>query len=160
MTPHHLEILEQISTTITLAFDGDQAGLLAAQRTAELDRAGQGVHVRVARLATGQDPAELLADGGGEIFQGAIAGAVPLEHHLIDQIVRQHNLEEPESIARAIHAAGSVVSSIADPAAQAQAVTYLATRVGRDGAVIQGYLENSAQPPARSRIRSHGRSIA
>ncbi|MCH7585343.1 MAG: toprim domain-containing protein [Acidobacteria bacterium] len=160
MTPQHLEILERITTTITLAFDGDQAGLLAAQRTAELDRAGQGVHLRVARLATGQDPAELLAGGGGEIFQEAIAGAVPLEHHLIDQIVRHHNLEEPDSIARAIHAAGSVVLSIADPAAQAQAVTYLATRVGRDDAVIQGYLEDRARPPARGRSRSHGRSIA
>ena len=160
MTPQHLEILERITTNITLAFDGDQAGLLAAQRTAELDRASQGVHLRVARLATGQDPADVLADGGGEILKEAIAGAVPLEHHLIDQIVRQHNLEEPESIARAIHGAGSVVSSIADPAAQAQAVTYLATRVGRDGAVIQGYLEDRAQPPERSRSRSHGRSIA
>ena len=160
MTPQHLEILERITTNITLAFDGDQAGLLAAQRTAELDRADQGVHIRVARLATGLDPAELLADGGGEILQEAIASAVPLEHHLIDQIVRQHDLEEPESIARAIHAAGSVVSSIPDPAAQAQAVTYLATRVGRDSTVIQGYLEDCAQPPARSRIRSHGKSIA
>ena len=82
------------------------------------------------------------------------------KHHLIDQIVRHHNLEEPDSIARAIHAAGSVVLSIADPAAQAQAVTYLATRVGRDDAVIQGYLEDRARPPARGRSRSHGRSIA
>ena len=160
MTPQHLEILERITTNITLAFDGDQAGLLAAERTAELDRASQGVHLRVARLATGQDPADLLADGSRQLLDEAIASAVPLEHHLIDQIVRQHNLEEPESIARAIHAAGSVVSSIADPAAQAQAVTYLATRVGRDGAVIQGYLEDRAQPPARSRSQSHGRSIA
>lgn len=104
-----------MSTTITLAFDGDQAGLLAAQRTAELDRAGQGIHLRVARLQTGQDPAELLADDRSDLLQEAIAGAVPLEHHLIDQIVRQHNLEEPESIARAIHAAGSVVSSWLTP---------------------------------------------
>ena len=80
-------------------------------------------------LPAGQDPADLLADGSRQLLDEAIANAVPLEHHLIDQIVRQHNLEEPESIARAIHAAGPVVESIVDPAAQAQAVTYLATRV-------------------------------
>ena len=160
MTPQHLETLGRITTNITLAFDGDQAGLLAAERTAELDRATQGLHLGVARLPAGQDPADLLADGSRQLLDEAIANAVPLEHHLIDQIVRQHNLEEPESIARAIHAAGPVVESIVDPAAQAQAVTYLATRVGRDGAVIQGYLEDRAQPPARSRSQSHGRSIA
>ena len=160
LSPHHIEMLARISNNITLAFDSDQAGLLAAERTAELDRASHDVHLSVARLPAGQDPADLLADGGSRLFEKAIADAVPVEHHLIDRIVQKHNLEEPESIARAIHAAGPVVGSIVDPTARAQAVTYLATCVGRDETRIAAYLKDRNQPRARRRSREHGRSIA
>lgn len=160
LTSQHLEMMGRIITDVTLAFDGDQAGLLAAQRTAELDQLGGVIRFRVARLPEGQDPADLLADASSHLLQEAIAGAIPLEHHLIDQIVQKHNLEEPEAMARAIHAAGSVVSSITEPVDRAQAVTYLANRVGRNEALIQECLEDRTQRPGRQQGREPGRSLA
>jgi DNA primase len=38
LTPQHLGTLAPIATEVTLAFDGDQTGLAAAQRTGGLDR--------------------------------------------------------------------------------------------------------------------------
>jgi hypothetical protein len=63
-------------------------------------------------------------------------------------------------MARAIHAAGSVVLSISDPDDRAQAVSYLTSRVGRDEALIQGCLEDRTQRPGRRRGRESGRSLA
>ena len=160
LTSQHLDTLGRITTEITLAFDGDQAGLMAAQRTADLDRADQNVHLRVARLPAGKDPADLIADNSSHLLQAAIASAIPLEHHLIDLIVQQHHLDEPEAVARAIRAAGSVVSHISDPTARAQTVTYIAERIGRDETLIHEYLQGHTQQPGRRRDLDPGRTLA
>jgi DNA primase len=160
LTPQHLDTLGRITTEITLAFDGDQAGLMAAQRTADLDRIDQNVHLRVARLPAGKDPADLIADNSSHILQAAIASAIPLEHHLIDLIIQQHNLDEPEAVARAIRAAGSVVSLITDPTGRAQTVAYIAERIGRDETLIHEYLQGHTQQPGRRRDLDPGRTLA
>jgi DNA primase catalytic core len=160
LTEEHLKTLESITSNVTLAFDGDHAGLQAAERAADLDRAHHGVRFHVARLPTGLDPADLLAEGGRHSLEEAIANAVPLEHHLIDQIVDKHSLEEPEAMARAIHAASSVLCSATDADVRAEATEYLARRVGRDVAVAAAYLEETSQSRARELRRGNGRSIA
>jgi DNA primase catalytic core len=160
LTEEHLKTLESITSNVTLAFDGDHAGLQAAERAADLDRAHHGVRFHVARLPTGLDPADLLAEGGRHSLEEAIANAVPLEHHLIDQIVDKHSLEEPEAMARAIHAASSVLCSATDADVRAEATEYLARRVGRDVAVTAAYLEETSQSRARELRRGNGRSIA
>jgi DNA primase len=155
----HLDTLSQITSDVTLAFDGDQAGLQATDRAADLSRAHPGIRFRVARLSAGHDPAHLLANGGRHSLDAAIANAVPLEHHSIDQIVDSHNLEEPEALTRAIRAARSVLRSTADANTRAEATEYLAKRLGRDVALVTEYLQETNQPPAHERSRSSGRSI-
>ncbi len=136
LTPQHLETLSRITTKVILAFDGDQAGLLAAERTADLEQPDRRVRILVARLPEGRDPADLIAGGHIHVLEEAIGQAVPLEHHLIDQIVRQHNLEEPEAVARVLRAAGAVVAPIIDPTDRARAVSHLASRIGRDEVLV------------------------
>ncbi len=160
LTSEHLELLSQITTNVTLAFDGDQAGLLAAQRTADLEQTGEAIRFRVARLPEGQDPADLLVGAGGDLFREAIATALPIEHHLIDQIVREHDLEEPESMARAIHAATSIVVPITNAGDRADAVAFLANRIGRDEALIYAQLDVRPQQRERQLNRQQGRSLA
>ena len=160
LTPQHLETLQKIATEVTLAFDGDQAGRTAAQRTGELDRTDRNMRFRVARLPNGRDPADLLAAGDRRLLREAITDAVPLEHHLIDQILTQHNLDEPEAMVRAIRTAGAVVPPITDPAARAQAVSYLATRIGRDEALIQQCIQDNTAKRGPRRRRDTGRGLA
>jgi DNA primase len=159
LTPQHLETLEKIATDVTLAFDGDQAGRTAAQRTGDLDHTNRNMQFSVARLPNGQDPADLLAAGDRRLLREAIADAVPLAHHLIDQILSQHNLDEPEAMVRAIRTAGAVVPPITDPAVRAQAVSYLATRIGRDEALIQQCIQDRTPRPGLQRRRDTGRSL-
>ncbi len=128
----HLKTLAGMTRNVTLAFDGDHAGLQAVNRAADLDRSDHEVRFHVAILPTGHDPADLLAKGAKHTFDKAINNAVLLEHHLIDVMVEQHALDEPESVARAIQAARSILHSATDEDVRAQATKYLATGVGRE----------------------------
>ena len=159
LTEEHLKTLARITNSVTLAFDGDHAGLQAVERAADLSRADHGVRIHVARLPAGHDPADLLASDGRHSLEDALANVVPLEHHLIDQIVEQHTLDEPEAMARAIRAASPILCSTADVDVRAHATEYLATRVGRDVALVAAYLEETTLPRTLQRQQGHGRSI-
>jgi DNA primase len=160
LTGEHLDTLAQITKTVTLAFDGDEAGLQATERVADLNRVQLDVRFHVATLPARHDPAYLLANGEKHSLEAAIANAVPLEHHSIDQIVDCHNLEEPEAMARAIRAARSVLHSTADADIRTEATEYLAKRLGRDVAQVAEYLDQTGRPRSHERSRSNGRTIA
>ncbi len=157
LTGEHLESLAQITNSVTLAFDGDDAGVLAVERVADLSLSDSRLRTLVAHLPDSQDPATLLA-AGGHLFEQALDEALPIEHHLIQQIIHQHNLQEPEAVARAVRAARVVIASIADPDDRAVAIGYLATRIDQDEATVRTYFEVCDSPPRR-RVREQGRSI-
>ena len=54
LTEEHLKTLARITSNVTLAFDGDHAGLQAVDRAADLDRAHHGIRLHVARLPAGR----------------------------------------------------------------------------------------------------------
>ncbi len=160
LTGGHLKTLARITSNVTLVFDGDHAGLQAVDRAADLDRAHHGIRLHVARLPEGLDPADLLANGGKHSIQEVIVNAAPLEHHLIDQIVEQHRLDEPEAMARAIRAATDVIRSVDDPDIRLSAVAHLAAATGRDKQLIGWYLELTPQQRSQERGRIEARGIA
>lgn len=60
-TELHLERLKRISPRIILAFDGDSAGMKAAEKSSALALA-LGMEVKVAKIEEGKDPADLVRD--------------------------------------------------------------------------------------------------
>lgn len=58
-TPHHLTLLERLSSRIVLALDSDRAGVTAVKRIAGsmLER---GMDVKVAQMEGGKDPADII----------------------------------------------------------------------------------------------------
>lgn len=60
-TIHHLKRLERLSPRIILAFDGDNAGRIAQEKSAILGLM-LGMDVKSARLTDGKDPADLIRD--------------------------------------------------------------------------------------------------
>lgn len=160
LTTEHLEALSRTTGNVTLAFDGDAAGVQAAQRSIEHQQPTDGVHLRVARLPAGRDPADLLADSKTELLHDAIDNSIPLIHHLIDLLIERHNLEEPEGRVRALRGAAPIINPLNEPTERAQAIAYLANRIGRDEALIQDALHRYASSPKRWRQQAPGRSLA
>lgn len=80
LTENQLELLWRMTGEPVLCFDGDQAGLKAAWRAADLalPMIEAGKTLRFALLPEGQDPDDLVRDGGPDAFRQVLAQARPL----------------------------------------------------------------------------------
>ena len=162
LTVEHLAALRQVASTVTLAFDGDEAGLLAAQRVAELPRrAIGGINLRIAELPAGEDPASLVSSGHVARLNEVLDRAVPLVDYLIDELVSRYNLDEPEAAVRAMRGAGALISQLAGSEDKSRAVSYLARRVGRSQRIIEQAIATSPTDAlARGRKSDAERSLS
>src|SRR5690606_19038184 len=80
LTENQLELLWRMSGEPVLCFDGDDAGLRAAWRAADLalPMVEPGRTVRFALLPEGRDPDDIVREAGGEAFNAVLAEARPL----------------------------------------------------------------------------------
>jgi len=80
LTENQLELLWRMSGEPVLCFDGDQAGLRAAWRAADmaLPMIQAGRTVRFALLPEGRDPDDVVRDSGPDAFAAILADAKPL----------------------------------------------------------------------------------
>jgi len=89
LTSGHATVLRRLCDTVVLLFDGDEAGIKAADRAIEV-LLGETIDIRIASLAgltDAKDPDELLKrDGGAEIFEQVIAGSVDLIEWRFDRL--------------------------------------------------------------------------
>lgn len=80
LTENQLELLWRMNGEPILCFDGDQAGLKAAWRAADLalPLVAAGKTLRFALLPEGQDPDDVVRSGGAEAFRNVLNEARPL----------------------------------------------------------------------------------
>jgi DNA primase len=80
LTENQLELLWRMSNEPVLCFDGDQAGLKAAWRAADLalPMIGPGRSMRFALLPEGQDPDDLVRSSGSGAFRQVLSETRPL----------------------------------------------------------------------------------
>ena len=80
LTENQLGLLWRMTAEPVLCFDGDQAGLRAAHRAADmaLPEIAPGRTVRFALLPEGQDPDDLVRHSGADAFRAVLAEARPL----------------------------------------------------------------------------------
>lgn len=75
LTDAHVKLLRRFARSIILCFDGDEAGIKAADRGVET-ALRTGADVRVMLLPGGQDPADCVVTGGREAFAAQLPKAV------------------------------------------------------------------------------------
>jgi DNA primase len=98
LTENQLDLLWRMAPEPLLCFDGDQAGLKAAWRAADLALpvVQAGKTVRFALLPEGKDPDDLVRAGGAEAFRTVVAEARPLVDLLWGRETAGRNFETPE----------------------------------------------------------------
>jgi DNA primase len=75
LTARHAAMLRRLCDTVVLLFDADEAGAKAADRALEVFFA-QPIDVKIAVVAGGKDPADILGEAGGaDLFRSSIDGA-------------------------------------------------------------------------------------
>ncbi len=117
LTVQQCKLLARFCDTIVLAFDADQAGDTAAERSIELLRS-QGIKVKVAQLQGAKDPDELVRKSGAAALRSAIDASLPFMEFRIRRALSRHDLTEIEARARALREVAQVLNSEPDPFVQ------------------------------------------
>jgi len=99
LTEEHLMLLWRMSDVPVLCFDGDIAGIKAAERTVDtvLPLLKPGQSVKIASLPDGQDPDDIIKNQGREAFAQIIEGARPLSEMVWSIETRGVVPETPEA---------------------------------------------------------------
>jgi DNA primase len=149
LTPGNAQQLRRFGVPVFLVFDGDEAGLKAAERAAETLLAEQ-VDGSVALLPPGQDPADVVVGGGRGPMDAAVEGAQDLWTYRMERALARYGstLDGREKAAKELVA---VVARIADPVRRELAFRLLAERTGVPESTIRSEAKAPRPPGASSR---------
>jgi DNA primase len=84
LTVEQVGELAKLASVVHLALDADAAGQNAMLRAAEV-AAGQKLELRVVPLPAGSDPADLVAQEGGDAMRGLVERAVPFVRFRVER---------------------------------------------------------------------------
>jgi len=136
LTREHVKLLGRFAKRVVYLFDGDEAGLRAADRAAGfIDRAltpeagRERIELEVAVLPAGMDPADFAAAKGAEALGEVIGSAVPLLRFAIDRRLSAYDLDRPEQRAKALSDAAAVLAPVKDSILGHDYANYLADRL-------------------------------
>lgn len=153
-TPEHTELLKRMSDNIVLALDADQAGIKAAGKAARAALQG-GLNVKVARLPSGLDPADLILKEGVDVWRKAIKESKDIITFLLD-VLFEH-LPQQDKFRRAVESI--VLPFLADvqsPIEREQYLREIARRLGVSEDAVREAFEKTPRvaTPERSGQRN------
>ena len=155
LTREHVRLLSRFAKRVVYLFDGDAAGLRAADRAVEFidasitPEAGRGrVELAVAVIPGGLDPADLVAKSGAVALTEVVATAAPLLQFAIDRRLDRWDLERPEQRARALKDAAEVLAPIKQSLLADDYVAYIADRLFADIATVKREIVAARVAPA------------
>jgi DNA primase len=100
LSEDHAASLRRLADRVVLVFDGDEAGRRAADRALEIFL-GHELDVRVLSLPNGLDPADFLAERGGDEFRRLLERAVDPMVFLVERARDQFDLDSTEGARQA-----------------------------------------------------------
>ena len=154
LTPRHVKLLSRFANRVVYLFDGDEAGLRAADRAVEFiddsatPEAGSArVELFVAVLPPGSDPADFVAAEGAEALSALVEGAEPLLQFAIERRLTAGDLTTPGGRAAALAEAAAVLAPVKGSIIADDYTNYLADRLRIDHAVAKSAVDRSRPRP-------------
>ena len=155
LTREHMKLLGRFAKEVVYLFDGDEAGLRAADRAAEFigfdmtpEAGSEQVDLKVAVIPGGRDPADLVADGGGEALRSVVEEAVPIMRFAIDRRLARFDLSDPENRTRALAEAAPVLASVRASLLVHDYTNYVADRLLVDFGTVQAAVAKAKPLPS------------
>jgi DNA primase len=152
LTEKHLELVTKAGAKeLVFVFDGDTAGIRAAQRASEI-AAASGVTARVLVPPDGEDPDETVLRVGVQGFREMLASAQPSLEFLLDRALSALPKGAPvEARVRAVNAVKGIVQAAPSALARDLYVEKVAEKIGASADTIRRALAGQAprgQAPA------------
>jgi len=128
LTEEHLKLLTRYADSVMLVFDGDEAGVKAALRSAPLFL-NSGLEARVVLLPEQLDPDDYLRRNPPEAFAAQLQDATPLLEFLVFQLAQRHG-RSVQGRQQTLDALAPVLGQVRKAAARDLTVRYVADLVG------------------------------
>ncbi len=157
LTPEHVRMLDRflrpsgMSTSrgrIICMFDGDEAGLKAAERALSLISLTSAAMYCVI-LPDGQDPAEYLGDHSADDLRALLADPEPLARFVIDRHFDRFDVSSPEGRASALADITQAMAPLKDTSLAGEYCRYVAGRMMLDEATVTAALDRVRKPDIR-----------
>ena len=127
-TKEHARLLKRYTDNITLCYDGDTAGLAAADK-AFAQLAAVGLNVRLVHLPEGDDPDTYLKSHGVEKFRELIAEAKEFFEAKLNKQLPDINISSPSDRAALLKSLADLVAAMSDTLLRDATIQSLATRL-------------------------------
>ncbi|HET6497855.1 MAG TPA: DNA primase [Coriobacteriia bacterium] len=157
LTGRHMKVLQRFAPNIVCLFDGDAAGLRAADRastfagaTTPPDAGIAPVELKVAVIPGGLDPADFVTRHGAEAMSAVIDEGVPALRYAIDRTLAQSDVTTPGGRAKALAEAAVVVAPVKGSILAHDYANYLADRLLVDFETVRAAIER-ARPAVAAR---------
>lgn len=155
--PRHVKLLSRFLTAagerltrgrIVCLFDGDEAGIKAAERALEFVSLTTASFYCVV-LPGGADPAEFLASDGPDALRALIAQPQPLVRFVIDRHLDRFDVSTPEQRALALADVVQAMAPIKGTSLADEYVDYVAGRLLAEPSTVRGALAAVRWTPPR-----------
>ncbi len=156
LTRQHLKLLGRFAKRVVYLFDGDEAGMRAADRavefvdrTATVEAGASQVGLDVAVIPDGLDPADFVSQRGEAGLREVVESSVPLLEFAIDRRLERWDLERPEERARAMKDAAAVLAPVRGSTLASDYAMHIADRLSAAGMPVQVQQVLAAIPSVR-----------
>jgi DNA primase len=152
---------DSLSGEVIFTFDGDEAGMRAAERAFSDDQRFM-TRTFVAIEHSGLDPCELRQSKGDAAVRDLVARRQPLVEFVLRSIVRRHNLDTAEGQVRALEQTIPLVARIRDEALRDEYARRLSGYVGVDdpNRIVERVRRTAGGEARRGRRDGHGNGRA
>jgi len=155
LTRQHVKLLGRFAKRVVYLFDGDEAGMRAADRAVEFidrnvttDTHATHVSLDVSIIPDGQDPADYVQNHGPEALSRIVEGAAPLLEFAIDRRLARWDLERPEERERALRDAVEILAPIKETETGRQYAGYIAGKLFTEPRIVLARLSETRQAKA------------
>ena len=140
LTDEQLGLLASLAPTVVLALDADGAGQAAMLKAAAAIEARGRVKLRVAPLAAGSDPADVLARDGPARLPALVDGAVAFVQFRVERILASGDANTPEGRDRILEELRPVFAELGLGAMREELEREVAARLGLSARTVEGLL--------------------
>lgn len=159
LTEDHARLLARYTKEVVLSYDGDQAGISAAQRAiALLNKTGVGV--RVLRVTGAKDPDEFIKKYGRGAFQKLIDGASGQMAYRIAQIQQKYDLTADEQRVQYLQEVAELLAKAPSPVEREIYSARASEAAGIDKAAVLSEVERQRKRLGwKQRTQEHRRAV-
>ena len=152
-TPVHVQKLFRQTDTVVFSFDGDSAGRRAARRALEaaLPHAADNRTIKFLFLPKEHDPDSYVREFGTDGFGEQVDRAMPMSQFLLNEVLNDKELEQPEGRAKALFDAKPLLQALPPNALRVQILHMLADRLDTPFTEIAALCDISSRAAAVAR---------